>query len=255
MAVALRLPLLSPHLLPTLPLSHQNPTSDRQSSLPKWPRRSYSRRDAIILTSIVLPAISLAPPRNAAATDFPEKVNGSNRKPFLEGIVNTKSWFQYFGDGFTIRAPPLFDDVLEPEEYNSEVTYYGDKAKPKPFAARFTSPDRSEIVSVVTKPSNQLKITFLEANDITDLGTLKEAVKIFVPGGAILYYARAIKVKEEEKLKTYYFYEFGFDKQHVALMAAVNSGKAYIAAATAPEMNWENDGVKLRSAAISLSLF
>lgn len=115
MAVALRLPLLSPHLLPTLPLSHQNPTSDRQSPLPKWPRRSYSRRDAIILTSIVLPAISLAPPRSAAATDSPEKANGSTRKPFLEGIVNTKSWFQYFGDGFTIRAPPLFDDVLEPE--------------------------------------------------------------------------------------------------------------------------------------------
>ncbi|KAF3336943.1 hypothetical protein FCM35_KLT19529 [Carex littledalei] len=255
MAVALRLPILSPHLLPPPPLSHQNPSSDRQSPLHKWPRRSYSRRDAIILTSVVLPAISLIPPRSAAATDSPEKANASTRKPFLEGIVNTKSWFQYFGDGFTIRAPPLFDDVLEPEEYNSEVTYYGDKAKPKPFAARFASPDRSEIVSVVIKSSNQLKITFLEANDITDLGTLKEAVKIFVPGGAILYSARAIKVKEEEKLKTYYFYEFEFDKQHVALMAAVNSGKAYIAAATAPEMNWETDGVKLRSAAISLSLF
>jgi len=37
------------------------------------------------------------------------------------------------------------------------------------------------IISMVIKPSNQLKITFLEAKDITDLGTLK-ASKILVPG-------------------------------------------------------------------------
>jgi len=37
------------------------------------------------------------------------------------------------------------------------------------------------IISMVIKPSNQLKITFLEAKDITDLGTLK-ASKIVVPG-------------------------------------------------------------------------
>jgi hypothetical protein len=114
MAVTLRLPLLSPHLLP-LPLSDQSPNPNRQPPLHKWPRRSYSRRDGLILTSIVLPAISLAPTRSSAATDSPEKANASTRKPFLDGIVNTKSWFQYIGDGFSIRAPPQFDDVIEPE--------------------------------------------------------------------------------------------------------------------------------------------
>ncbi|XP_026662467.1 uncharacterized protein LOC103712340 isoform X2 [Phoenix dactylifera] len=139
-------------------------------------------------------------------------------------------------------------------DYKAGLSYYGDKAKPKAFAARFASPDRSEVLSVVIRPSNQLKINFLEAKDITDLGTLKEAAKIFVPGGANLYTARTIKVKEDESLRTYYFYEFGVDAQHVALVAAVNSGKAYIAGAAAPQTKWEDDGIKLRSAAISLSI-
>jgi hypothetical protein len=114
MAVTLRLPLLSPHL-PPRPLSDQSPNPNGQPPLHKWPRCSYSRRDGVILTSIVLPAISLAPPRSSPATDSPEKANASTRKPFLDGIVNTKSWFQYIGDGFSIRAPPQFDDVIEPE--------------------------------------------------------------------------------------------------------------------------------------------
>ncbi|XP_020087030.1 uncharacterized protein LOC109709283 isoform X4 [Ananas comosus] len=87
---------------------------------------------------------------------------------------------------------------------------------------------RIEVLSVVIRPSNQLKITFLEAKDITDLGSLKEAAKIFVPGGANLYSARTIKIKDDESLRTYYFYEFGIDTQHVALVAAVNNGKMTI---------------------------
>ncbi|CAK9167486.1 unnamed protein product [Ilex paraguariensis] len=92
------------------------------------------------------------------------------------------------------------------------------------------------------------------AKDITDLGSLKEAAKIFVPGGATLYSARTIKIKEDEGFMTYYFYEFGRDEQHVALVAAVNSGKAYIAGAAAPRFKWDADGVKLRSAAVSLTV-
>ncbi|KAL5654788.1 hypothetical protein ACJX0J_034107, partial [Zea mays] len=87
-------------------------------------------------------------------------------------------------------------------DYNAGMTYYGDKAKPRAYAARFASPDRDELISVVIKPSNQLKITFLEAKDITDLGTLKEASKIFVPAGAKIFSARTIKVKEEEDIRT-----------------------------------------------------
>ncbi|XP_066365408.1 uncharacterized protein [Miscanthus floridulus] len=152
---------------------------------------------------------------------------------------------------------PLSGSTLSPsasQDYNAGMTYYGDKAKPRAYAARFASPDRDELISVVIKPSNQLKITFLEAKDITDLGTLKEASKIFVPGGAKVFSARTIKVNEEVDIRTYYFYEFRLDKQHVALMATVNSGKTYIAGATAPEMKWGDDGMKLRSAAVSLSV-
>lgn len=78
---------------------------------------------------------------------------------------------------------------------------------------------------MVTKPTNQLKITFLEAKDITDLGSLREAAKIFVPGEASLYSARAIKVKEVDGFRNYYFYEFGNDQLHIALMAGVSGGK------------------------------
>ncbi|XP_077240632.1 tagatose-6-phosphate ketose/aldose isomerase, putative (Mog1/PsbP/DUF1795-like photosystem II reaction center PsbP family protein) [Tasmannia lanceolata] len=178
----------------------------------------------------------------------------SPQKAILSGIASTKSWFQFFGDGFSIRVPPQFEDVMEPEDYNAGLSFYGDKAKPKVFGARFASPDRYETLSVVIRPSNQLKITFLEAKDITDLGSMKGAARIFVPGGATLYSARTIKIKEAEGLRTYYFYEFGVDDQHIALVAAVSSGKVYIAGASAPQLKWEEDGVKLRSAAISLSV-
>ncbi|KAG4395499.1 hypothetical protein AAZX31_20G217800 [Glycine max] len=93
------------------------------------------------------------------------------------------------------------------------------------FSARFASSDGSEILSVVTRPANQLKITFLQAQNITDLGSLKEAAKIFVPGGSKIYSARSIKIKEDEGFTTYYFYEFGRDNQHVALMTGISSGK------------------------------
>ncbi|KAH6772453.1 tagatose-6-phosphate ketose/aldose isomerase, partial [Perilla frutescens var. frutescens] len=139
-------------------------------------------------------------------------------------------------------------------DYNAGLSLYGDKAKPKTYAARFASSDGSEVLSVVIRPSNQLKITFLEAQDIADLGSLKEASKIFVPGGARLYSARKFKIKEDEGYRNYYFYEFGNDEQRVALVAAVNSGKAIIAGATAPQSKWEDDGIQLRSAAVSLTL-
>ncbi|KAJ0977578.1 hypothetical protein J5N97_013052 [Dioscorea zingiberensis] len=189
------------------------------------------------------PALSIAEPEAAPP-----------RRPLLTGISSTKSWLQFYGDGFSIRVPPRFEDIMEPEDFSAGLSLYGDKVKPKTFAARFASPDGSEVVSVVIKPSNQLKITFLEAKDIKDLGSLKEAAKIFVPRGANLYSARTIKIREDETIRSYYFYEFGVDDQHVALVAAVNNGKTYIAGATAPQLKWENDGVKLRSAAISLSV-
>ncbi|OIV90843.1 hypothetical protein TanjilG_15576 [Lupinus angustifolius] len=174
-------------------------------------------------------------------------------KPLLSSIENTKSWFQFYGDGFSIRVPPEFQDIMEPEDYNAGLSLYGDKVKPKSFAARFSSPDGSEVLSVVTRPTNQLKVTFLEAQDITDLGSLRDAAKLFVPGGSTLYSARPIKIKEDG-LRTYYFYEFGRYDQRVALLAGVSRGKAITAGATAPQSKWDIDGVKLRSAAVSLKI-
>ncbi|XP_052191726.1 uncharacterized protein LOC127801012 isoform X2 [Diospyros lotus] len=246
-AMAAIFTLPSPSLHP--PKSHHNPNPNRSPPIPKPLCFSTfnSTRRHFNLSSASLSFLYLAPiPASSAET--------SPSKSILSGVANTKSWFQFYGDGFAIRVPPQFEDIAEPEDYNAGLSLYGDKVKPKTFAARFASTDGSEVVSVVVRPSNQLKITFLEAKDITDFGSLKEAAKIFVPGGANLYSARTIKIKEDEGFRTYYFYEFGRDEQHVALVAAINSGKAFIAGATAPKSKWDEDGVKLRSSAVSLTV-
>ncbi|KAI9185013.1 hypothetical protein LWI28_003401 [Acer negundo] len=202
---------------------------------------AFTKRDFILkTTSLCIISLASQNPLEQSLAEPP--------KPSLSGIIeNTKSWSQFYGDGFAIRVPPQFEDITEPEDYNAGLSLYGDKAKPKTFAARFASSDGYEVVSVVIKPSNQLKLTFLEAKDITDFGSLREAAKIFVPGGATVYSARTIKIKEEEGFKTYYFYEFGRDKQHVALVAAVNGGRAYIAGATAPDFKWNDDANQIAS--------
>uniref|UniRef100_A0A0F7CYL7 Photosystem II reaction center PsbP family protein n=1 Tax=Pelargonium fulgidum TaxID=73198 RepID=A0A0F7CYL7_9ROSI len=216
------------------------------SLVPAISKRHFVFKTTSLIFSTSLIATQLYPIPNSSAEPSPKAAPLS--------IGNTKSWFRYYGSGFSIRVPPEFQDMTEPEDYDAGLSLYGDKAKPKMFAARFASPDGSEIVNVLIRPTNQLKITFLEAQDITDLGSLKEAARIFVPGGANIYTARKIKIKEDEGFRTYYFYEFGDDEQHAALVAAVNGGKAYIAGATAPQSKWDSDGVKLRSAAISLAV-
>ncbi|KAI5566500.1 hypothetical protein POPTR_013G026500v4 [Populus trichocarpa] len=246
-------------LLSLSPHHHHPPLNPRQNPNPYSPKptphatslpSTISKRQFIFKTTSLC-LISLAtqhPLAQALAEPSPPL------KSVLSILANTKSWFQFYGDGFAIRVPPQFEDIMEPEDYSAGLSLYGDKAKPKTFAARFASSDGSEVLNVVVRPSNQLKITFLEAKDITDLGSLKEAAKLFVPGGTTLFSARTLKIKEEEGYRTYYFYEFGRDDQHAALVAVVNSGKAIIAGATAPQSKWDEDGVKLRSAVISLTV-
>ncbi|CAA0823272.1 Mog1/PsbP/DUF1795-like photosystem II reaction center PsbP family protein [Striga hermonthica] len=223
-----------------------------QPTLPKL--NNISNTTLFTKRSLILSAFQICYSSSVLAETPLPSTSPTSSSYFLSGIANTRSWFQFYGDGFAIRVPPNFQDIMEPEDDNVGLALYGDKAKPKTYAARFASPDGSEVVSVVIRPSNQLKITFLEAKDIADLGSLKETAKIFVPGGATLYSARSIKIKEDESYRNYYFYEFGMDEQHVALVAAVSSGKAIIAGAAAPENRWEKDGVHLRSAAVSLTL-
>ncbi|XP_050221618.1 uncharacterized protein LOC126671853 [Mercurialis annua] len=223
---------------------------------PKIPNPSIPNTSALLKRQFLLKTTSLALISLPIQPQFAHSLaeSSSPPRPGLSGIANTKSWFKFYGDGFSIRVPPQFEDIMEPEDFNAGLSLYGDKAKPRTFAARFANSDGSEVLSVVIRPSNQLKITFLEAKDIADLGSLKVAARIFVPGGSNLYSARTIKIKEEEGFRTYYFYEFGRDEQRVALVAAVNSGKVIIAGATAPESKWDSDGVKLRSAAVSLTV-
>ncbi|XP_059302500.1 uncharacterized protein LOC132054524 [Lycium ferocissimum] len=234
--------LLSLSFHPPKPIPLQSPNS----TIPALQPNPLSRRLVFLTASTSLTFLLSQCPISSAQT--------KSLSSFLSGIANTKSWFQFYGDGFSIRVPPEFEDLTEPEDYNAGLSLYGDKAKPKKFAARFASSDGSEVLSVIIRPSNQLKITFLEAKDVTDLGSLKEAAKIFVPAGSTLYSGRSIKIKEDEGFRTYYFYEFARDEQHVALVAAVNSGKAIIAGVTAPESKWNDDGLKLRSAAVSMTV-
>ncbi|KAJ1387466.1 Mog1/PsbP, alpha/beta/alpha sandwich [Sesbania bispinosa] len=124
----------------------------------------------------------------------------SPSKSLLSSIVSTKSWYQFFGDGFAIRVPPEFQDIMEPEDLNTGESLYGDKVKEQPFGALFASSDGSSAHNVHA-------------------------------GGATLYSARSIKIKEDDGFRTYYLYEFGRDEQHFALVAGVSSGKAIVAAA------------------------
>ncbi|KAK6915547.1 hypothetical protein RJ641_020664 [Dillenia turbinata] len=128
------------------------------------------------------------------ASSSPE---ASPLKSFLSGIVNTKPWFQFFGDGFSIRVPPQFEDIMEPELRSPECCH---------------------------SPIQSTEITFLVIEDVSDLGSLKDAASIFFPGGETLFSARTRKMKEDEGFRTYYFYEFSRDEQHIALVAVVKRG-------------------------------
>ncbi|KAL9253421.1 hypothetical protein AKJ16_DCAP05476 [Drosera capensis] len=227
--------LVSSLFLPTKPPQNPNPR-------PKIHCCASPSKRELILGSFTLcvssPLIIQTPFALADAETETKK-----KKSLFDGIVNTSSWFRFFGDGFAIRVPPSFENVMGPELRETETRGKNQQQYP-----------RSEVVSVVIKPSNQLKITFLEAQDVTNLGSLKDAARIFVPGGSTIYTARTIKIKEDEGFRNYYFYEFVRDTQHVALVAAVNRGNTIVAAATAPESMWDDDGMKLRSAAISLTI-
>nr|KJB82603.1 hypothetical protein B456_013G204100 [Gossypium raimondii]KJB82605.1 hypothetical protein B456_013G204100 [Gossypium raimondii] len=186
--------LLSSSLHP--PTSPLNPKLNSLST--PLPNAVVTKRQLIINTTTSF-SIIFGVQQNPVPQCLAQPSNPS--KPSVLNIANTKAWFQFYGDGFAIRVPPEFEDIMEPEDFNAGASLYGDKAKPRPFAARFASTDGSEVLSVVIRPTNQLKITFLEAQDITDLGSIKDAAKIFVPGGATLYNARTIKIKEDEGFK------------------------------------------------------
>ncbi|CAN0897095.1 hypothetical protein LINGRAHAP2_LOCUS18920 [Linum grandiflorum] len=108
----------------------QNPTNPT-TSFPNNNVNSLSKRQLLLRTASLC-LVTLPAAQTLAASSKPAT---------LSGIANTKAWFQYFGSGFSIRVPPQFQDMTEPEDYNAGLSLYGDRAKVKTFAARFESAD------------------------------------------------------------------------------------------------------------------
>lgn len=116
MAVHLLTPFSS---LPRIPSRNPNPS-------PKSPLRfrpncgfrcccSSSRREAVSVASVTL-ALTLANALSVNAQTLGESPPPPpQQKKSLDGICSTKSWFQFSGDGFSIRVPPQFEDIMEPE--------------------------------------------------------------------------------------------------------------------------------------------
>lgn len=107
-------------LLPLAPLPHH----------PNPPRRPLcrcgaSRRGFTVHTVIAIASASDSASAPTAAADAtspspppsqPTQTPSSKPgPPALGGIANTRSWSQYYGSGFSIRVPPSFDDILEPD--------------------------------------------------------------------------------------------------------------------------------------------
>ncbi|KAL5984559.1 hypothetical protein ACLOJK_018664 [Asimina triloba] len=104
--------------LPTKPPQSPNPNTKSLFTCSKSKTSLLcfhpSKRDFAFQTaavSLLSLTLSLGPPPNAAAAAS----RTMPQRPFLSGISNTRSWFQFIGDGFSIRIPPQFEDVMEPE--------------------------------------------------------------------------------------------------------------------------------------------
>lgn len=70
----------------------------------------HTKRQFILHTTsfcVILLAQQNPIPQSLAQASTPSK-------PALN-LANTKSWFQFYGDGFAIRVPPEFEDIMEPE--------------------------------------------------------------------------------------------------------------------------------------------
>ncbi|CAD6271156.1 unnamed protein product [Miscanthus lutarioriparius] len=112
-------------LLPLAPLPH-HPSPPRRPLC----RCGASRRGFTVRTTIAIASASASAPTAGAEATSPspppspptQTPSFKPGSPVLGGIANT--------------SPSASQD------YNAGMTYYGDKAKPRAYAARFASPDR-----------------------------------------------------------------------------------------------------------------
>lgn len=136
-------PYVSPTLSPSLPpilTSHENHPHSLMAILlslsphppnpphkpttvttpkPAIPTITTSSKRLFLLKTASLCIISLTPPYPIAHSSAEPS---QPPKPALSGIANTKSWFQFYGSGFAIRVPPQFEDITEPEVYNTALS-------------------------------------------------------------------------------------------------------------------------------------
>lgn len=226
-------------------------------------RRSFLQTGATLASLAVLDRFpALAEPaeiqpeapvsQEALAGDGTATAQQSASKP-KKSRVNTDTWYRFRGEGFTMKYPPDFEDIVEYDESGSSL--YGERAKERPFAARFASPDRKEVLSVVVRNASQLKLSFYETQDITEFGTLEEAAKMFVPAGSKIVAAAALKPTDSRIPRTYYLYEFlAKNDKRVAMSAAAAGGRVFVFGAMAPNSRWNEVGSKMRTAAVNFSL-
>lgn len=109
MASGIKFPSLNPNLKPKSPFNFRPVSGLHRCS-------SSSRREAISVVSVTL-ALTLAN-SNALSENLEASLHPPSpppRKQVLDGICSTKNWFQFFGDGFSIRVPPQFENIMEPE--------------------------------------------------------------------------------------------------------------------------------------------
>ena len=103
-------------LLPLAP-SPLHPNQRRQLSRCGASRRCFTVHTAVAIASAAAAAAAAAASAAAAEAEAPPAQASPSKQgsPVLGGIANTRSWSQYYGSGFSIRVPPSFDDILEPE--------------------------------------------------------------------------------------------------------------------------------------------
>ena len=106
-------------LLPLAP-SPLHPNQRRQLSRCGASRRCFTVHTAVAIASAAAAAAAAAASAAAAEAEAPPAQASPSKQgsPVLGGIANTRSWSQFYGSGFSIRVPPSFDDILEPEVLN-----------------------------------------------------------------------------------------------------------------------------------------
>jgi hypothetical protein len=108
-------------LLSLSPHHHHPPLNPPQNPNPKPTPHATSLPSTISKRQFIFKTTSLC--LISLATQHPLAQALGEPSPPLKSVLsilaNTKSWFQFYGDGFAIRVPPQFEDIMEPEVYLS----------------------------------------------------------------------------------------------------------------------------------------